>query len=49
MLHNNVNIHIALARRTSGANPDKLPKNNVLSDIWEHWIEKYFYFLYNLG
>jgi hypothetical protein len=40
MLHTHLYIFVALTRRTT-AKSANLPKSSALSEIWEHWVEKY--------
>jgi hypothetical protein len=40
--HNHLHLQIALTRRTNGRSLGNLPKITALSEIGEHWIEKYF-------
>jgi hypothetical protein len=44
MLHINLYLHIAFARRTNEQSPGKFLKGNVLSEIGEHRVEKHFHF-----
>jgi hypothetical protein len=43
MLHTRLNLHIALERRRMGEVWEP-SKSKALSEIGEHWIEKYFHF-----
>jgi hypothetical protein len=44
MLHIHLYLHVAIGRRTKGQSPGKFPKGNILPEIGEHRVEKYFQF-----
>ena len=41
MVRTHIHTHVALAQR---AKPGNLPKCSYISEIGEHWLEKYFHF-----
>ena len=42
--HSSSSIHFSY-QKDQGVDPGNLPKSSSLSEVWEHWIEKYFQFL----
>jgi len=45
MLHTHLHLHVARTRETSWWSPGTPETSNAVSEIGEHWIEKYCHFL----
>jgi len=44
MLHTHIHVPVSSYRKDKGANLGNLSNSDALSEISEHWIEKYFHF-----